>query len=283
MSKWNPDRAMLDLARDLTSIVSMCDRLSEEAGYQFADKENPGGDAVVMVGPAANLREWEAIYDATEAGEYHTESARKAATAYVQDQTAELHPLLVLATWEDVIRDELGTPTQARASVAKAAAYIRSAIPWIFDTNQDGDMNFIAVDQLGRDLRQCVTMLENLLKDGRREDHGVPCMNCGEPLLRVRYRQPHRVDQPDTWKCTPCGETSTMDQYNQAVKSDYLRCADRLTATDMLTQYRIRPGALTGWVSKGLVAKRGKDHSGRILYDVAQAVAQRDKYQVATA
>lgn len=203
----------VQIARDLTAIVSMYHRLRFEAVYKFADKENPGGDPLLMSLPAANLREWEEIFDEAEATEYRTEGERKKAVAYVQDQTAELHPLLVLATWEDALRDELGVPTRERATVGKSTGYLRSAIPWIFDTNDDGDVNFSAVDQLMDDLARCKSMLENLLKDGERfERTETPCdaVDCSKPNLVKIYGDD---DEPDFFKCPKCKKRFEHDEY----------------------------------------------------------------------
>ena len=50
----------------------------------------------------------------------------------------------------------------------------------------------------------------------------------------------------------------------------------------MLDTYRIKPGALRKWAEREQVAKRGKDEQGRQLYDVASAVAMRDRASVVT-
>ncbi len=270
------DKMRNNIAKDLRAIEDMHTRLRLEAVYKFADKENPGGSPLMMDGPAANIRKWEAIYETVEGADYASERLRKNATAYVHDQTGELHPLIVLASWEDVLRDELGTTNDCRATITNAASFIRACIPWMFDENQEGRINFIAANKLATELTACRNMLENLLHEGDREDTGVPCMRCNRPLDRVRHRHPNATDIPDTWACKPCNERSTMDQYNLAVRNDYLRSADRLTASDMLEAYRIKPGTLLVWANRGHVTKRGKDDSGRRLYDVKQALTMRD-------
>lgn len=284
---WDPDKIRIDIARDLREIRRLYAGLRAEAYFSAVGSDVADLPAINLLGPASRPADWERVFDAAEE-KYFDLLARGEATesdrpAYVADQVGEYHPLFVLASWEDVIREQLGTQTTKRATVADAAKFLASAVDWMLDCDENGDMNFIAIDQLARDLHDCRTRLENVLKDGKREDRGVPCMNCGIPLTRVRHRYPlkcpvdAREDRPDSWKCVPCGETSTMEQYNQAVKADYLRNADRLTSSDMLRQYRISPGTLVVWASRGKVRKRGKDESGRRLYDVADALKQRDK------
>ena len=48
------------------------------------------------------------------------------------------------------------------------------------------------------------------------------------------------------------------------------------TAGQMQLKYRIKPGSLRQWANRGKVRKRGRDESGRMLYDVADALALRD-------
>lgn len=57
----------------------------------------------------------------------------------------------------------------------------------------------------------------------------------------------------------------------------------RFTASQLKETYRIPEGSTRGWASKGLVTKRGKDIAGRQLYDVADALAQRDRTNSAQA
>lgn len=45
----------LSIARSLTAIVILYRDLEDEALHKFADKEMPGGDALVMLGPVANM------------------------------------------------------------------------------------------------------------------------------------------------------------------------------------------------------------------------------------
>lgn len=278
MSDWNPDKVRLAVARDLTSIVEMCGRLDEEAVESALGKDASDVDALNLLGPAANVEAWQHRYETVEASTGDGFHQRPGGSDYAGDQVAELHPLLVLATWEDVIREELDQPSDLRATVKRAADYIRGKVDWMLGTDENDDINFIGIDALATDLRKCKAMLEDVLKDGVRADTGAPCIECGKPLVKV-WRDSATADR---WccknrDCCYLNETVTPDQYKQAVKAGYLANSDRLTATDMAEAYRIKAGTLTGWASKRLVRKRGKDDSGRILYDVADALKQRDR------
>lgn len=257
----------LSIATHLTSVERLIRNLEDEALHRYADKEYPGGPAMTMLGPVANV----------EAFNYRQLSelmGRTYAGSGADDLDSDpAPPLLVLAGWAEVVAEERGDDRQQRATVEREAKYLRDVLDWITGTNADGDPYFLAADELDRDLGILVRRLEGVLHDGVAVDRGVPCMRCGKALVKVWGSS----DEADRWHCRTCDEWSSVDQYNLAVKAAHRANADRLNATDMLAQYRIKPGSLTGWASKGLVHKRGKDGSGRILYDVAEAKAQRDK------
>lgn len=278
MTNWDPNQVRLDVARDLRAIVEMCGRLDEEAVEGAMGRDPSDVDALNLLGPAANIEAWQHRYESAEAaagGDFHSGPG---GADYASDQVAELHPLLVLATWEDALREELDQPTDLRATVERAADYIASKIDWALSDDENGDINFLGIDALATDLRDCKSMLENVLTEGFRADTGAPCIECSKPLTKF-WRESEATDQ---WRCRSrdCKEYDepvSVGRYSQAVRAGYLANSDKLTATDMLDAYRIKAGTLTGWASKGLVRKRGKDDSGRILYDVSDAVKQRDQ------
>lgn len=257
----------LDIAQSLTAIVVLWRDLEDEALHRYADKELPGGDALVMLGPVANME----AYGYRQLSEMMGRTNAKGGED--DDFTDDAPPLLVLAGWTEVIRAERALePERKRASVTREADFIRASIDWMLVEDENGTPNFMPADELARELRRVVARLENVLKAGERDDKGAPCMKCGHAQIKVWGAEAHA----DRWHCKTCGLWPTPDEYNLSVRQNYLKESKRLNATDMLEQYRIKQGTLTGWASKGLVARRGKDGSGRILYDVDQAVAQRD-------
>lgn len=260
-------KALVKIAQNLRAIEDMYDRLGDELAYAGVD-----ADAMTYLGPVANLEAWEHRYEAAEARGLLSDQAWD---DYASDQDAEWHPLAVLSSWVDIVRDERDQPTDLKATVKREADYLRKAAPWMFQANEHTGINFPPVDALMNDLQRVKTVLENVLKDGVRHDTGVPCMRCKTALVKVYAAN---VDgSGDHWKCTRCEETTTLEQYKLAVKQAYLAEADRLTATDMLEAYRIKPGTLIVWASRDKVHKRGKDDSGRQLYDVEDALKMRDK------
>lgn len=210
----------LRIALDLREIVSLWNDLGEEAINRAADKDFPGGAALVMLTPASNLEAWEHRYEAAESAAEAAEvefSSKYGGRDYAADQEAELHPLLVLATWEDAIRDERGQPTDLRATVERAADYVGKSVDWMLDTNEYGDVNFIAIDQLSIDLRGCRSMLENILHDGiRAEFTRVTCINddCEEkPRLMKVYADEAAKDHH---QCPHCRAIYDYDEFLRA-------------------------------------------------------------------
>lgn len=209
-------RAMLRLrvaiARDLTDILSLYGDLEAEAESRFADKEFPGGDALVMLGPVANLEAWNYRQLSELMGRTNAKGG------YDDPFTDVAPPLLVLAGWVDIIRQERGQPTDLRATIKREADYIRGSLDWLISTDEDGDARFLAVDELARDLHATVRRLEDVLHDGVRNDTTrVTCVmdECDEKprLIRVYSDIDERYD---SWKCPSCRETYDQTEYLSA-------------------------------------------------------------------
>lgn len=262
----------LPIGSNLSRIISLCRNLEDEAAHRFADKDLPGGAALVMLGPVANL----------EAFNYRQLSEIMGRTGNYGDEvdfpdTDPVPPLLVLAGWADVVAGERGDDrSRVRATIDSEVDYLRSVIDWIIGENADHEPYFLPAHELHLDLKRVVSSLEAVLKDGIRIDRGAPCMRCSTNLEKVWGDS----EATDRWVCRTCDEWSGPESYRLAMRADYLRHAVSLKAADMLEEYRIKPGTLTGWASKGLVRKCGRDELGRLLYNVADALAQRDRQSV---
>jgi hypothetical protein len=194
----------IKIARDLRSILELCENLGDEAIEHPNDREMPGGEALNLVGPAANLSEWEQKYEDAEA---RAIADKQAMPKYANDQESELHPRLLLGWWSEIVRAERGQPTGLKITVERAADYLRDSLTWMADTDSDGRPNFMPIDVLAADLAKCRSMLENVLKDGTRNDTGAAaCFNdiggvdvkiCGGTLVRrtLQRRDCEHVDR----------------------------------------------------------------------------------------
>ena len=274
MNEWNPDKVRLNVARELREIVRLWRLLPEEAEARGADREFPGGDALVYLAPAANLEAWEHRYETAES---------QGLGAYAADQEAELHPLLVLATWEDAIRDERDQPTDLRATVERAADYIRGSIDWCLDDDADGNMNFIAIDALEAELKKCRRNLEDVLGEGdRAEMSRVWCVKekCPGDRPRLRRMSDTMRGQLDRWQCPECDETYDYDEFMRArainLHSDG---ADRFVlVTDAIEAVAAGKPTVMSWVRRLKVVSASDIKTRRMIVwwpDMRQADRER--------
>lgn len=247
---------------DLELIVDMHDRLQGEAIIAGTRGDNDdedrilGGDAMVML--AMPYRDQNG-----QAGSHRDDWDRS------HESTADpVPPLLTLASWEDVWRDHLGHEEASSASITDAAGYLDQQLTLMA---QVPDVPF---EDFAKDVRQTRGRLEDVLRDGTRQETGAPCPKCDRHLIR----EYGKTEAFDRWKCPSrdCGTWYLDSEYRKFVSDDYRANSDRLTAPDMAAQYGVSQGSVRGWASNGKVRKRGKDSSGRQLYDVGDVLAARD-------
>lgn len=209
-------RAMLRLrvaiARDLSDIVTLYADLQTEARYRFADSDMPGGDALVMLGPVANLEAWNYRQLSELMGRTHDGIG-------LDDRNGDpAPPLLVLAGWVDLIRQQRNQTTDLRATIRREADYLRGSLDWLIGNDKNGDATFLAVDELARDLHDVTRRLEDVLHDGiRHETTRVTCVmdDCdAKPRLIKVYSDVH--PKYDGWKCPTCREDYDQTEYLSA-------------------------------------------------------------------
>ena len=270
---WNPDEAAVQIARDLRAIVEMYGNLEDEAISRGDDRDVPGGEALLMLGPVANVEAWQHRFETVETTGGDTD--------YVVDQTGELAPLLVLATWEDAVRDELDQPTDLRASVQRAADYLRAKITWMVGDDENGDANFLAVDALMRDLKRCRSNLEAVLRDGIRHDRGVPCMYCGDRLIKIWGSHPAF----DKWECKPCARLIPHGEYLLSVRDDFINNAPELTADDAVIRLDregfkdYKATRIRNWGSRFPELRTKQNERGVWLYSIAKLIERIEKLE----
>jgi hypothetical protein len=208
------------------------------------------------------------------------------------------HPYAVLGRWDMALRDQgwLGQ-TDLLVTVASAATALDSALNGGFPHGDE-------FEDFARDIAACRTHLEAVDHDDRVPEQGRPCPTCAAenedgkaPRLQKRYA--HHPGMPpgarcetmgcrtcdgrdDAWHCPAhLGHSWTDDEYRNRVDADYLEHAEALTADQLRQRFGISRGSITGWAAKGEVRKRGRDHHGRQLYDVAGVRAKLSTQQPA--
>jgi hypothetical protein len=237
----------LDIAQSLTSIVVLYRDLEEEALNRYADKNMPGGDALNYLGPVANL----------EAYNYRQMSdviGRTNAKGGLDDpETDDAPPLLVLASWCDVIRQHRGmAPSEKRATITGEADSIRASIDWMLAEDHDGIPNFLPADELAKDLRRVVARLENVLKAGDREDRiKAECRACPQsPRLAVKHGD-HEDRSDDSWYCPNCHEPYDIAGVSGCWRSMLVKRGDPpewVTVMQASTALARSPKTIRNWV-----------------------------------
>ena len=182
------------------------------------------------------------------------------------------HPLTVLGTWEMAFREDYGQPCDHKITVTSAAKYL------------DGMLSRIANDEtqdwalFARELRDCCNHLEAVVHTLRRPEQGVPCPECSNedgagPRLTKHYVEHDRTGASDWWGCVAVREHSWPDYvYRKWVADVYLEQADRLTASQIASQYGIPAGTIRQWVVRGTLDKAGY-RDGRVVYNVEEVKA----------
>lgn len=238
--------ACLDAARsDLQAIGDLCLGLPAEAAQKGVQSE-----AMMLWGPAADPEAWQHRAMSAMVGRIDA--------SYLEDCRDEMHPLFVLGSWEQIWRDFLDHPTELRITVESAGRYLDLQIGYMSEQAEP------AFDEFARELRQCRGHLEDVLRDGIREERGAPCVQCERPMVRTE----------DHWECRKCHRRVTEAEYRFAVGAAYRAHSDRLTAVELGEKLSIKASMIRVWGSRGLVRKRGKDHNGITLYDVSDATSR---------
>lgn len=190
------------------------------------------------------------------------------------------HPLLVLGRWDMMLREDYDQPTRLTLTVGRARGFLDGIlVRFANDPEQDFEL-------FSREVAGCLTHLETVLDDSRQPERGAPCPRCRDDDPDQRAPRLTKVwaerAADDKWQCPRIDGHKWGDvDYRNWVDEDYLEHAETLTADNMHRQHHIKPGTLRKWAERDLVAKRGKDGQGRMLYDVAQAVKMRDTRDVA--
>jgi hypothetical protein len=242
----------LDDARsDLKAIGGLCASLPAEAVEKGVQSE-----AMMLLGPSSDPEAWRNRATSAMVGRLDA--------SYLEDCRDELHPLWVLGTWEQVWRDHLTHYSIGTITVASAHAYLDMQIGYMAEQVDP------AFDEFARELRGCRAHLENVLHDGIREQRGAPCLQCERPLILVYGAN----DQLDHWECTTCRRVLSEGDYRRAVYAAHVAIADRLTAADLSERTGIKASVIRVWGSRDQTIKRGRNHLGITLYDVASVIAK---------
>lgn len=192
----------IQIARDLTEIERMFGDLRRQAYAQAGSPDIPGGVAMVMLGPGADVEAWNYVQMSAMIGRLHLDPIE---TARIVNDDIE-PPLSFLASWADIVREARSRqPSARRVKITSEVAYLRSALDWMLSTNDDGEPWFIQVESFADELADVRRAMESVLHDGERAHRiNARCRFCDEsPRLCLRYGAARDGSQ-DHWYCPDC-------------------------------------------------------------------------------
>jgi hypothetical protein len=214
MNDWNPDEVRLNIARDLREIGRMFGNLKTEAHNRAGDPTIPGGAAMVMLGPRADVEAWTYIQMSAMAGRLNLtgkpvlgqkHGKKRAAIELAEIIGTDIEPpLSFLAGWSDIVAENRGGAAADRtATIEGEIKYLAEAIEWMTATDETGIPWWLPVDQFATELHKVRRAMENALHDGKRSDRiNAECKYCDEhPRLLVRLGH---NEQADFWQCPNC-------------------------------------------------------------------------------
>lgn len=256
-------------AQHLTRIVNMYPDLLAQAVAKGADKQMPGGDAMVMMSPGADLAAYR----------YRMMSGLMGRINVPHEETSgdPDSVLQVLAYWADEIRAERGELTDLPATVKRCADYIRQTLDWAFS----GQAEEFDADAMVADLGRLRSRMEAVLRDGYRPELGVPCIydECGGK--RLRRDIDHHGNRSD-WYCASCDRRWDAASYQRNVAAEYERqqtewvdgeqwaTVSRAAKKTGVSEKRIRL-----WIERGHIQKRKFD-AVRPLFVSVDAIRHRE-------
>lgn len=234
---------------DLHTILAMYGNLPAEVVHRGIN-----GEAMTLLGPAANPEAWGHHQASAEAGRIPWDEL---------EAGSDHHPATALGTWAMVYRDafEHDEPT-ARVTVVSEGDYLDRNL------TEASTWPHVPFEDFVHDLRRCRAHMESVLHDGEQRDTGAPCMTCGVPLERVWGKG----EKLDGWRCPKCRQSSTEDQYRFAVAHLHREEATHLTAADMEIRTGVKSGTVKVWAHRGMIERRAD--SGRTVYSVADVMAR---------
>ncbi len=226
----------------LTAVVDMHDRLEDEAVHTHADgrlNTGPlGGDAMVMLAEGRYLS----------AARISSEERRN----------DPLPPLLVLATWEDDWRLELGHHGGPRATVWRCADYLGAHLTMMAQRH-------LAFDEFAADITRLRGRMEAVLHDSDQPERAeAVCLKCSGTLIRPVTER----GTSDYWHCTRCRRQLSTDDYHLALAQ--FTQAHLATAPALATKIGVEPSTIRQWASRGHIKRWGRDASGATLYRIGE-------------
>lgn len=225
--RFDPVKERIRIARNLSAIEDMFARLRTEAINRAGDPHIPGGAAMVLLGPGADVE----AFGYAQMSELFGRTTGVTEVAIAGDVEP---PLSFLASWADIIREARGQePSRSRAKIATEVRYLRDAIDWILATDDNGRLWWTQALDYADGLYKVRRSMENALKDGTRHERiNAECRYCERHERLIVVKGDAEDGSKDWWRC-PSGKHSY----------------DAKGVRDCWTQMFIRRGDAPEWVT----------------------------------
>lgn len=236
-------------------------------GKLEAARPIPGGDAMVLLGPASLGDERKAAHAALFAEAQAQGLTEQAAWAWASKRVGDdeiagdpIHTANLLKGWERDWSKYAGVPRTVGQHLDWAAQH------------HPAFSDFVS------EIRDHRTYLENLVHDGVRTDLGAPCPKCQRPLEKVWADGDDANEEDDRWWCPRCKVSRKPGEYVHVVTAGYRQHAAWLTAPEIEATYRVNISTLRNWASssRGHVARRYDRRARRTVYSTADVERMRD-------
>lgn len=200
--KFDPAKERVRIAQNLSAIEDMFAKLRTEAINRAGDPNIPGGAAMVLLGPGADIE----AFGYAQMSELFGRTRGTTEIALAGDVEP---PLSFLAGWADIIRDARGQElSRKRATISSEARYIRAAIDWVLATDDDGRLWWMQALDFADGLYKVRRAMENALKAGTRHERiNAECKFCDKPERLIVMKGDADDGSKDWWRC-PSGKHS---------------------------------------------------------------------------
>lgn len=189
------------VARDLSMIEELHEKLLTQAVHLASDPAMPGGDAMVMLCAVASPEAWANQVDAYERAGVWPDLAHE------DDREP---PLQLIRFWSERWRYERDAASDLTATIGSEVGFIRQCLEWAYE-REDRWPEFAA------DIGKARGRLEGLLRAGTRPERtAVPCIDidCERRPVLVKLYGKRAVD--DRYRCPACGRTYDVDAFARA-------------------------------------------------------------------
>jgi hypothetical protein len=245
------DDPTINVRRDLSEIIRLADMLEDQAFHHADDHEFPGGDAMAALAPVANLEAWQNKLDTAERRWLDGQGPEP----FSDDSDEWAPPLQLLLFWTEMWRMDLDMETD-HTTIETETAWLLANLPTLHLLCRDQRW-----DLFEDDVSKARRMLENILRDGDRQQSGAPCLNCRRNLIRMTDAKTGGLT--DDWRCPGCQREYSPEQYRNAVAAAYhsltIEQLDEhgtwATVQRAAVEVKRSPRTIKTWIREGLVRR----------------------------